>query len=155
MNEQPDFQVELRRWVEKAENDLRNAEYVVNLEDDCPIDTVCFHCQQCAEKYLKALLFFRGIAFPRTHDLVVLINLTSNISGLTLRVEQVQPLNRYSVEGRYPGDWEPIDLREAREALDAARSVRDAVRRIIPIDTLPRKDQREGSPHADTSNGLS
>ncbi len=131
MSEQPELQIEIQRWVEKAENDLRNAEYVMNLAEDCPNDTVCFHCQQCAEKYLKALLISRGIVFPRTHDLVVLFNLASNISGLALRVEHVNPLNRYSVEARYPGDWDPIDCYEAGEALEAARNIRNAVKSVL------------------------
>jgi len=75
MNEPHEVHLEVRRWVEKAEHDLRNAEHVLTLREQCPTDTVCFHCQQCAEKYLKALLVFRGIAFPRTHDLVLLLNL--------------------------------------------------------------------------------
>jgi len=55
MNERPEIYAEIRRWVEKAENDLRNGEYVLTLEEECPTDTVCFHAHQCAEKYLKAL----------------------------------------------------------------------------------------------------
>jgi HEPN domain-containing protein len=132
MNERPDVKTEVLRWVEKADNDLRNAEYVSKLADACPTDTVCFHCQQCAEKYLKALLISRSIAFPRTHDLVVLLNLAASIHDLTLRMEHVQPLNRYSIEGRYPGDWDPIDLAEANKALAMAREVRAAVRTLLP-----------------------
>lgn len=56
MNEQPESHAAIRGWVAKAEHDLRNAEYVLTLTEACPTDTVCFHSQQCAEKYLKALL---------------------------------------------------------------------------------------------------
>lgn len=132
MNEQPEITAIVRGWVEKAENDLRNAEYVMRLEQDCPADTVCFHCQQCAEKYLKALLGSRGIAFPKTHDLVVLVNLLGRETGLELSIEDVQPLNRYSVEARYPGDWDPIEMPEALEAARMARGVRNAVRSRLP-----------------------
>jgi HEPN domain-containing protein len=82
MSGQPDPNIEIRRWVEKAEHDLRNAEYVLTLKENCPTDTVCFHCQQCAEKYLKALLVARGIAHPRTHDLVLLFNLVQDQTDL-------------------------------------------------------------------------
>lgn len=140
MNEPHDLQREVRRWVEKAEHDLRNAECVLNLADNCPTDTVCFHCQQCAEKYLKALLISRGIIFPPTHDLVVLLNLTAGIGGLTLDVGQVQPLNRYSVEGRYPGDWDPIDRQEASQALKMAGAVREAVKRVLMPSDLSSED---------------
>jgi HEPN domain-containing protein len=136
MNEQLEITAEIRRWVEKAENDLRNAEYVLTLKEDCPTDTVCFHCQQCAEKYLKALLIFRGVDFPKTHDLVLLFNLSINECELSLQIGEVQPLNRYSVEARYPGDWDPIERQEAAEAVNMARGVRDAVRNVLPKDAL-------------------
>lgn len=106
------------------------------MEHDCPTDTVCFHCQQCAEKYLKALLVSRGIAFPKTHDLVVLVNLLGKETGLDQSIEEVQPLNRYSVEARYPGNWDPIDKAEALVAARMARGVRDAARRLLPEEVL-------------------
>jgi len=55
-------------WARKAENDLKNATHALKLGAECPTDTVCFHAQQCVEKYLKALLTFLGIDFPKTHD---------------------------------------------------------------------------------------
>jgi len=132
----PDILAEVRRWIDKAEHDLLNAEYVLTMGENCPVDTVCFHCQQCAEKYLKALLVFRRVDFPRTHDLVVLFNLVPLDCGLSLRVQDVQPLNRYSVEARYPGDWDPIDMQEAHDAVKMARAVRDAVRSVLPAEVL-------------------
>lgn len=62
MNGPPESLRWIRQWVEKAESDLRNAEHTLEL--DCPLDTVCFHAQQCAEKYLKALLVSWGADFP-------------------------------------------------------------------------------------------
>lgn len=51
----------VKAWIRKADNDLRNAELVINsCVDDCPYDTVCFHCQQAVEKYLKAFLILIG-----------------------------------------------------------------------------------------------
>ena len=136
MNERHEVNTEIRRWIEKADHDLRNGEYVLTLGEECPADTVCFHAHQCAEKYLKALLVWQGVVFPRTHDLVVLLNLVPGKCALCLRIDQVQPLNRYSVEARYPGDWDPIDLQEATEAMSMARRVREAVRNILPQDVL-------------------
>jgi HEPN domain-containing protein len=138
MKEPREIHLEVRRWVEKAEHDLRNAEHVLTLREQCPTDTVCFHCQQCAEKYLKALLVFRGIAFPRTHDVVLLLNLAVTQCGLDLALSVVQPLNRYSVEARYPGDWDPIDISEAARAADMARAVRRAIRSLLPAEALPK-----------------
>ncbi len=43
-------------WVEKAEHDLTAASHTLKLGKQCPTDTVCFHAQQCVEKYFKAVL---------------------------------------------------------------------------------------------------
>ncbi len=51
----PAFAPKPRDWVRTAEQDFRAAEYTLTLLDDCPFDTICYHSQQCAEKYLKAL----------------------------------------------------------------------------------------------------
>jgi HEPN domain-containing protein len=83
------------------------------------------------EKYLKALLILRGVDFPRTHDLVVLFNLLRQIEVLNLQVHDVQPLNRYSIESRYPGDWEPIDASEANTAFAMAKNIRTIVRPLL------------------------
>ena len=37
-------------------------------------DAVCFHMQQCIEKYLKAYLIFNGKEIRKTHDLAELIS---------------------------------------------------------------------------------
>ena len=131
MSARPEIIAEVRRWVEKAENDFRNAEYVLTLTENCPFDTVSYHCQQCAEKYLKATLIYRAVDFPRTHDLVVLFNLLRQVETLSLHIQDVQPLNRYSIEARYPGDWEPIDESEARSALAMAKKIRSAIRPLL------------------------
>lgn len=63
-----------REWIDKAEGDYAVAgrEFAAAT----PVfDAVCFHAQQCAEKYLKALLQEHSVEFPRTHDLVALVAL--------------------------------------------------------------------------------
>jgi HEPN domain-containing protein len=119
------------RWAVKADNDLRNAEHTLLLEQDCPFDTVCFHAQQCAEKYLKALLIAKGTEPPRTHDLRLLLSKLPVTTASRFEVERLLVLNRYSVEARYPGDWEPITREEAQEAVELARTVRLAARQVL------------------------
>lgn len=136
MTMRPEYVHLARQWIVKAEEDLLNAEHTLTLRENCPVSTVCFHAQQCAEKYLKALLTCRGIDFPKTHDLVVLFNRLGEEPELRLQTEDVHPLNRYSVEARYPGDWDPIDTQDASEAVAKARRVRDAVRGVLPENAL-------------------
>ena len=137
MSSLPEIIAEVMRWVEKAENDFRNAEYVLTMQENCPYDTVTYHCQQCAEKYLKANLIYRSVDFPRTHDLVVLFNLLQEVEPLNIHIQDVQPLNRYSIESRYPGDWEPVDEKEAKSAFGMVRVIRETIRGVLdPVLTV-------------------
>jgi HEPN domain-containing protein len=43
-----------REWIEKAEGDFATAEREAAVDQSPNYDAVCFHTQQCAEKYLKA-----------------------------------------------------------------------------------------------------
>jgi HEPN domain-containing protein len=118
-------------WILKAENDLLNAAHTLKLARRCPTDTVCFHAQQCAEKYLKALLVLRRIDFPKTHDLEALAARAGPRSGPGLAHDDLVRLKRYATAARYPGA-EEIPLAEARRAVAAARRIRAAVRRLLP-----------------------
>ena len=69
MNVRPEVIEVLRHWVRKAEHDLEAVRRIMAVDDGCPYDTACFHCQQAIEKYLKALLTFAGVPALRTHDL--------------------------------------------------------------------------------------
>jgi len=60
-------------WVAKAEGDFAMLERESRARKNPNHDGICFHAQQCAEKYLKARLCEAGIASPRTHDLVALL----------------------------------------------------------------------------------
>jgi len=64
-----------REWARKAENDFKVASQILRRRKDVVPDAACFFSQQSAEKYLKARLVEAGIQFPRTHDLLQLLNL--------------------------------------------------------------------------------
>lgn len=141
MTEPRDASRQVRQWVEKAEHDLRNAEHTLTIRDeDCPFDTVCFHAQQCVEKYLKGWLASRRLDVPRSHDLVVLLNLAVAAGLRGPSSPDVQPLNRYTIEARYPGDWDPIDRPEAEQAVATARGVRESLRAVLPREALEGED---------------
>jgi len=128
----------VREWAEKAENDLKNAAHTLKMGSDCPTDTVCFHAQQCAEKYVKALLVWRGVDFPKTHDLGALVGLLNRRDRPTLDIGEQRKLTRYAMVARYPG-WGPISIAEARRAVALARRVRRELRRVLPKDALKRR----------------
>ena len=121
----------VREWIAKAENDLKTAAHTLKLGPGCPTDTVCFHAQQCAEKYVKAVLVLAGIDFPKTHDIEEIVALLPVGIKLSMTVEQQRRLTRYATVARYPG-WGEIPLVEARRAVALARGVRREVRRRLP-----------------------
>ena len=128
----------VRGWIDKAENDLRNAAITLRAGEECPTDTVAFHAQQCAEKYLKAYLAFRGTEFPRIHDIGELIALAAGLR-VPLPVEEQRRLTAYGTVTRYPGDYETVSLAEAKRAVAMARRVRRAVRQNLPPEVLRRR----------------
>ena len=132
MNVPPEVIEVLRQWVRKAEHDLEAAKRIVATEEGCPFDTVCFHCQQAAEKYLKCLLTCLGIQASRTHDLQALAVLIPLEHRFAVRVEDLAELNPYAVNVRYADDWREPQLGDARRALELASQVRTAVRKLLP-----------------------
>ena len=89
-----------REWIAKAENDLKNAAHTLKLGTDGPTDTVCFHAQQCVEKYLKAFLVTLEVAFPKRHDIETLVGLMPKHAKVSLTVEQQRRLTDYATVTR-------------------------------------------------------
>ncbi|NLG79472.1 MAG: HEPN domain-containing protein [Firmicutes bacterium] len=107
-----------RGWIRKAESDLADARRTVASEG--PYDTACFHCQQAAEKYLKAFLAYHERPIPRTHDLEELARLCSAIDKtLVWENLDLEQLTDYAVAARYDDEFWP----EQDVAADAVRQV--------------------------------
>ena len=116
-----------KSWIKKAEKDLLTAKHELSFAD-AVTESVCFHCQQAAEKYLKAYLVFLDIPFTKTHEIGELITKCENrdreISALK---EEADKLTDYAVEIRYPEEWFEPALEEAGEALEIAKKVREFI----------------------------
>lgn len=106
-------------WIRRAENDLKIGKDELGTEDPAT-DAVCFHMQQCVEKYLKAFLVFHGKEFPHSHDIALLVSLCPNIDPEFARLTEwgVDALTDYSVE-------------EAKRAVELAEEVRGFVRKKL------------------------
>jgi HEPN domain-containing protein len=119
-------------WIDKAEGDFATASREIRVRRSPNYDAVCFHAQQCAEKYLKALLQEAEIPFGKTHHLIALLELVlSADQSWELLRPQLQSLNVYSVSVRYPG--EVADKAMAREALGIAKTIRGEARRRLGL----------------------
>ena len=114
-------------WVEKAEEDLSSAAFLMTRPDGPPAATICFHAQQAVEKFIKALLVSRGIEFPKIHDLGELTLLLPPDLSMPMTADERSRLSDHAVATRYPGDLEPITPEYAAEAIEFARRLKAAV----------------------------
>lgn len=119
-------------WVQKAEDDFVVAQKMYRARKRPVYDAVCFHAQQCAEKYLKAYLQEHDYDIPKIHKLLDLLKLCKEAdASLEILVTDLKELERFSVNVRYPGV--SAEKEEAKIALEAARVVRDFFRQRLKI----------------------
>ena len=119
-------------WIFKAEEDIYSADLLLHGGEIPVPDYVCFHCQQCAEKYLKAYLQEQQVEFKRRHDLIPLLRLCLSLDKDFQTIKKdLSTLDRYAVIVRYPGI--KIDVKTAEEALKQAGRVRTFVRKKLKI----------------------
>ncbi len=110
------------RWLRYAEEDLITAETLLK-QPHVPPRQSCWHAQQAAEEALKAVLIFLQIDFKRTHNLSVLRDLVPESWQLKTTLPNLEHLNRWAVEARYPEDMQEASNANASEAVEQARSV--------------------------------
>jgi HEPN domain-containing protein len=131
-----------REWVRKAEVDYRAADGLRRKQT--PVhEAVCFHCQQCAEKYLKALMEEVGLPIPKSHDLGLLLNsLVPHFRSLRPFRRGLNFLTGFAVDTRYPG--KNASKRQAVAAFRWATRVRTTARAILRL--RPPHPRRKRSP---------
>ncbi|MBI5351276.1 MAG: HEPN domain-containing protein [Chloroflexi bacterium] len=119
-------------WVEKAEGDFATAGRELRARKNPNYDAVCFHCQQCAEKYLKAVLQANNIRIPKIHYLLELLalDLKLDTSYEFLRAD-LETLEDYAVHFRYPGEFAEKD--QAQCAYQAVKVVREFIRQKLEL----------------------
>lgn len=114
-------------WIVKAEGDYATAGRELRARRSPNYDAVCFHAQQAVEKYLKTFLQQCGKDFPKTHNLIELLELCLPLDSMfETQRDLLVRLDRYAVRYRYPG--ESADKTDARSALEAAKIARSFVR---------------------------
>jgi len=121
-------------WLRKADHDLLNIQNNLAAKE-IPWDTVCFHAQQAAEKFLKAFLVASGRELSKTHDLVALLALCVECeAGLATLEADCRKLTSYGVAARYPNDlFEPSEA-DGRDVVAAAHRIRTKILSLLPKD---------------------
>ncbi len=93
-----------REWVSKAESDYDVVLLLRRSRKPSRYDPLCFHAQQCIEKYLKSRLTEAGLPFPKTHDLPVLLQLCIKLEPLWIVwLTSFKSITGLAILPRYPG----------------------------------------------------
>lgn len=120
-------------WIEKAEADYATMLRESHVTAHPNWDGVCFHAQQCAEKYLKARLCEAGVPFGKIHDLVQLMHAVIVVEPEWKEFQRhLAYLSEFAVTYRYPGDSADKDM--AREAIEFCNQFRQAARSSLGTD---------------------
>jgi len=124
-----------RRLAAKAENDLRAARIL--LAGDGPVDSVCFHLQQAAEKRLKAFLTLCGVEYPFTHDLGELLLVCLRHAPVLEKYRATVPLlTDFAVALRYD-DYLAPDREDAARDLETIEALKAELYALFPPTAIP------------------
>ncbi len=111
-----------KEWTTKAQNDLKTAEIIYR--EKGPSDTLCFHCHQTIEKYLKAYLVFKEIRFEKIHHLWQLAKLCAAADKEFLKFEEeLKTLDAYYIESRYPPEIKVYSREDCKRVLNLAETL--------------------------------
>lgn len=125
----------VKQWLEHAEEDLRLAKHAFRLSSSCPYKLIAFHAQQCAEKYLKAFLALKKVDFPYTHNISLLLEMSSGHAAWVKDLHEAEILTDYAVTARYPGA-EKVTKKDAELAVKTAVKLRNVVRKALKQEGL-------------------
>ncbi|MCL2766362.1 MAG: HEPN domain-containing protein [Peptococcaceae bacterium] len=118
-------------WIRLAEMDLATSHHMFKTYCPIPLEIVCFHAQQAAEKMLKCYLASQNIAIPRIHDLQILCEMCGEREK---RFDEIYTasimLTRYGVIPRYPAEW-GLTEQDASKAIEDADAVMSFVAELL------------------------
>lgn len=121
----------VQEWIDLARQDEASARFLLQMRP-LPLEVICFHCQQAAEKLIKAVLAKHGLEIPKTHDLSFLLDLAAEpVPSLASLDELALDLNAFSVVVRYPSHI-PLDEGDAKDALEAVEAMKAAILSYLP-----------------------
>ena len=129
----------VKDWLARAHQDLRGAT-ILAAADNAPLDLAIYHCQQAAEKAVKAFMQWRDEPFAKTHNLRALVIQAAGLEkGFEAFEKPAEILTPYVSAFRYPGGAE--ELMPAREEFDEAfqhaQAMYDFVLKLLPAEARP------------------
>ena len=120
-------------WLSYAEVDLGVARHLFETYHPRPLTIICFHCQQAAEKAVKALIVLYGNqgGMPKKHDILLLLKQIKNMASIDDKYyNYADMLTPYSVAMRYPNELFLEDY-HAEKAISMANEIFDWAKNVI------------------------
>ena len=120
-------------WLRYASMDIDAAQQLYSQQQNPrqrPIEIILYHCQQGAEKALKAFMVQNGHYPPKTHDLQDLRLICKQWDTrfeYTRLVNHCDFLDPFGVVVRYPNFYMPLDSSHAARGLNSAKRIYDFV----------------------------
>jgi HEPN domain-containing protein len=119
----------IKQWLAKANEDLLVVEKLTEYEI-IATSSVCFHCQQAVEKFLKAFLIANGIDIKKTHNIEYLLSECADIDNDFSDID-TKELSDFGVDVRYPGDMYIPNEDETLQYKEIAFEIKDFVEKRI------------------------
>lgn len=128
------MELDIKRWMDFAENDLAVAKHLNDTFHPKPLEIICYHCQQSAEKAIKAVYISLEIpgGLPKKHDLTFLLEqMKHRVQVSEVLLDHADELNSYSVVVRYPNEIQ-IDERKVSLSMRYAEEIMEWAKRNLP-----------------------
>jgi HEPN domain-containing protein len=120
----------VQEWLVLAFQDEQSARFLTDMHP-LPLEVICFHCQQSAEKLLKALIEKNSLPVPKTHDLLLLLDIIRDRHPSLINLEPAMyDLNDFSVVVRYPAHV-PLEASDTINALKSVDIIRAEIIKIL------------------------
>lgn len=127
------MKLETKQWLKLADVDLGVAKHLMENYYPKPLEIICYHCQQAAEKAIKALVVDCGSqgGIPKLHDLSFLLNQVKNLVKIDEKFfDYADTLTPYGVSVRYPNELY-LEERHAKEAIQYAEEILDWIYGLV------------------------
>lgn len=125
-----------------------SSDYVKIYENDCYLDSCCFHLQQCIEFLLKGIVELNGLTYAENHDIRANLNILNRDSISTPHEKDLRLMSdiiyKWETESRYKDSFVAAikDIEEIMEyATDLFKYVYERIE-IISVDEVPFPDKR-------------
>ena len=130
----------INEWLKIAYGDYDCAKFLFDNKIPKPLEIICYHCQQSAEKSLKAYLCANDMDIPKTHEVKRLCDKCFEIdNSFTVLFDECEELEVYATETRYPVRIE-IDDAHTERALQQALRIYEFVTKAIDRMNNPAPD---------------